>query len=367
MIERKPNVAIIGLKGLPAFGGAARATEELVKRLKSYYDFTIYTVDTHGSAKFPYPEIQQILLKGYKSKRLNTLLYYIKACLHSIFKSNYDLVHLQHLYSGFLAPFLKIKYDVVSTVRGIVPPKDNKWNKIDKMFFRWFERISLAFSDEIVSVAKPHIAYLNNISKKNIRYVPNGIDIEESKNYHSVSKNDNLLFAAARIISLKGCHLLLEALKMMEYKNPVHIIGNLNHVPNYSKYLRELSIGLNIKFLGLIKDKGTLLNHLSSSKLFIFPSFNEGMSNMLLEVASVKTPIIASNIEENKAVFTSEEVLFFKVGETQDLAEKINWALNNYDEMLDKSMKAYNKLRQEYNWDTIAKTYSDLYTQMLNT
>jgi len=277
-VNSKPKIAIIGLKGLPAFGGAARATEELVKHLKSEFDFTIYTVDTHGSANFPYPEIKQILLKGYKYKRINTLLYYIKACLHTLFKGNYDLVHLQHLYSGSLAPLLKTKYKVLSTVHGIIPQKDNKWNKLDKMFFRWFERISLYFSDTIVSVAKPHINYLKRFTNKEIIYIPNGINIIDSEIHSSKNRQNFLLFSAARIISLKGCHILFEALNTLDYKNTVNIIGSMNHVPKYGKYLKELSKNLEVNFLGLIKEKDKLLDYMAKSKLFIFPSFNEGMS-----------------------------------------------------------------------------------------
>ena len=32
----KKKIAVIGLKGLPAYGGAARASEEVIKLLKDY-------------------------------------------------------------------------------------------------------------------------------------------------------------------------------------------------------------------------------------------------------------------------------------------------------------------------------------------
>ena len=43
----KKDVAIIGLKGLPAFGGAATVGEKTIEQLKDKYNFTVYSIDTH--------------------------------------------------------------------------------------------------------------------------------------------------------------------------------------------------------------------------------------------------------------------------------------------------------------------------------
>ena len=107
----------------------------------------------------------------------------------------------------------------------------------------------------------------------------------------------------------------------------------MNHTPKYSDTLKQLSCNLNIQFTGIIEDKNVLFDHIKNSRLFVFPSFNEGMSNMLLEVASLKTHIICSDIIENKAVFNEDEVLFFKTGCVDDLALKITWALQNQKKM----------------------------------
>ena len=63
-------------------------------------------------------------------------------------------------------------------------------------------------------------------------------------------------------------------------------------------------------------------------KLFIFPSRVEGMSNMLLEVLSLKN-VIASNIPANTTIFNDNEIIFFNNEDHDDLARKIKFALNN--------------------------------------
>jgi glycosyltransferase involved in cell wall biosynthesis len=86
---------------------------------------------------------------------------------------------------------------------------------------------------------------------------------------------------------------------------------------------------------------------------------------MLLEVASLKIPIIASNIIQNRDVFTENEVAFFELENIDDLSFKIKHAFENYEEMLNKAENAYAKLVIDYNWDSIAKEYYKEYIQVI--
>ena len=124
---------------------------------------------------------------------------------------------------------------------------------------------------------------------------------------------------------------------------------------------------LNIEFIGLIKEKKHLMALFKYAKLAIYPSMHEGMSNTLLEMTSMKTPVICSDIPENKNVFNKDEILFFKNKVVNDLSEKILWALDHLELMHDKADKAYLRLEREYNWEHIAQTYSENYKQLIAT
>ena len=86
---------------------------------------------------------------------------------------------------------------------------------------------------------------------------------------------------------------------------------------------------MNIEFMGLIREKEKLFKYIRNARLFVFPSYSENMSIMLLEAASLKVPVICSDIPENKTVFNEKEVLFFKSENEDDLAEKLKYALAN--------------------------------------
>ena len=142
MKNGKIKVAIIGIKGFPAVGGSARSTEYLVDKLKEKYDLTLYTVSTHAKNGH-YNGVKQVIVKGNKDKKFNTLLYYIKSMVHCVFKGDYDIIHINHLASGFIVPALKLRYKVIGTDRGVehlkYSGKKNKWTKSEGRILNFFE------------------------------------------------------------------------------------------------------------------------------------------------------------------------------------------------------------------------------------
>lgn len=78
-MKKKPKIAVIGLKGLPAFGGAAAVGENIIDQLKDRFDFTVYSVASHTNNKTgPINGIQQIVFRNHGKGSVNTLIYYLK-------------------------------------------------------------------------------------------------------------------------------------------------------------------------------------------------------------------------------------------------------------------------------------------------
>jgi len=88
------------------------------------------------------------------------------------------------------------------------------------------------------------------------------------------------------------------------------------------------------------------------------------MSMMLLEVVSMKTPVIVSDIPSNKSIFSHEEVLFFKSNDSHDLMEKLQFANEHPELMKEKAEKAFQKLSLNYTWNNIGKQYDLLYQKL---
>jgi len=147
---------------------------------------------------------------------------------------------------------------------------------------------------------------------------------------------------------------------------PLKIIGDYDQIKNYKQILFDLSAKLiNVDFVGLLMDKRELLEIISKSCLFIYPSIIESMSMMMLEVASLKTPMICSDIRENRDVFNDSEVLFSSPNNVNDLVTKINWALKHPEEMEQKATNALSLVLRNHDWELIANKYGEIYKQLI--
>lgn len=362
----KKKVVVIGLKGLPAFGGAATVGENIINELKNEYDFTILSVASHTALPSgDYNGCKQIVFSNYGKGGLNTLLYYLRCAIHCLF-SSYDLVQLHHAESGFITPLLRLKYKVVVTFHGVFSYNDPKFSTFQNRFFRFSEKLNVKFANEVISVSNPDCEFIRNKYNQQITYIPNGIKLHDIK--VNDTKNENktkyIAFAAGRIYSIKGLHLLLKASKAINNKIQIRVAGDLDQVPSYKNEIVQLSDNVDVSYLGLIKEKEQLLRFLAEAELFIFPSLTEAMSIMLLEAVSTKVPIIASDIPSNKAVFNEDEILFFKSDNVSDLAEKLKYAIENKQLMTQKAEKAFDKLINNNTWEIVSEKYSNLYQRL---
>lgn len=367
MLGTKPQIAIIGLKGLPAFGGAAAVGENIIDQLKDDFSFTVLSVSSHTSMKNTNVNgIKQIVFCHHGKGAINTFIYYLKCLFHVLF-NRYDLIHLHHAESGFITPILRLRYKVIVTFHGIYNYSDPKFSRLHNWFFRFSERLNVLFANVVISVSEPDKKYVDKKYGKDVLYIPNGMNlsIELNKIIETKTPNDYILFAAGRIYQIKGLHLLLEAFKLKGISDRLLIAGDMDQVLEYKSRIETLSKGLNVDYLGLIKNKDKLMEIVSNARLFIFPSLTEAMSMMLLEVVSTNTPIVASDIPSNRAIFAENEILFFKSNDSLDLAEKIRFALDNPLIMESMAKRAHEKLRNNYTWEIISEKYKVIYRNLL--
>ena len=359
----KPKIGVIGLKGLPAYGGAAAVGENIINHLSNDFDFTIYSVSSHTNLKSGYlKNCFQIVFKKLPFKKINAILYYLRSALNALLFKKFDLIHLHHRDATFVIPLLKLRYPIVVTTHGMV--LTSKWMRY-KYLFEFEDRYFLKHANFITTVSlKDKRLVKELIPEEKIMYIPNGVN---SNLKIKANKGNYISFAAGRMLPDKGCHTFLEALDLLETKEKAIVMGDLKQNLEYENKLLQWQKKIGgIQFTGLIKEKKRLFELIAGSKFFVFPSVNESMSMMLLEVAALKVPIICSDIPENKDVFNDKEVLFFKVKDAKDLSKKIDFASRNPDLMKKYAKNAYECLERKYLWSSIAKEYKSVFNRFIN-
>ncbi|GAF03231.1 UDP-D-galactose:(glucosyl)lipopolysaccharide-1, 6-D-galactosyltransferase [Saccharicrinis fermentans DSM 9555 = JCM 21142] len=286
--------------------------------------------------------------------------------MYALFCKKYDLVHLHHTDGAFILPLLKLRYKVVVTSHAR-PQEHVKWNWWVNYFFTLNEKIAFKMADQFTAVSKPLKEVYDQVYQREVVFIPNGVDIRTA-----IGKDDSvsdeepyILFAAGRIIPSKGLHILLRTLQAMDFKTKIKVVGNLEQIPAYKRQILSLSEGLNVEFVGLFKNKVALLNLVANAQLFVYPTLYEAMSIMLLEAASVKVPIICSDIPANTAVFSNEEVSLFVSEDMDDLQHKILYFYGHKSEAFHKAQKAFEKLEKSHSWATIANQYKVVFASLM--
>jgi glycosyltransferase involved in cell wall biosynthesis len=363
----KKKIAIIGLKGLPPFGGAANVGDNIIEQLSGKYDFTVYATATHTTHVGDYKGARQIIFARFPIKSLNVFYYYIASAFHAVFTRKYDLIHLHQMDGAFTLLLLRLKYKVLATSHGLTY-LHSKWSKLLYPYFKLNEWFQARLSNHLTVVSRSLTShYTRLIPAERITYIPNGITpvAPTTQAAPAPPQKNYILFAAGRIIPTKGLHFLLSALRHSGYKGKLIILGDHSQRKDYEQQLFGLAAGLDVEFKGLIKDKSLLNTYIAGATLFVFPSTYEAMSMMLLEVAALQTPVVCSDIVQNTDIFGPDEMLFFRSESASDLAARLDWALGHPAEMKIFAQKAYGSLMANYQWSTIARQYDDLFERMI--
>lgn len=362
------KIAYMGIKGLPSKGGAERVVEPIVHALADRQKLTVYCNCRYTSPELSIPGVKLVRIPTLPGKHLQPVSLFILSALHAVFKGDYDLIHLHNVEACFILPLLRIRYRVIATSHGSpIRAARSKWGLLARTLMGLTEYPFLLLPSCVTSVSRSDAEYFQQTFRSTVFYLPNGIQ-EQPVNRDVAAKTlidmgleagEYILFAAGRIDPTKGCHLVIDAFYQLNLNMKLVIVGDLSQVPHYGQSLQKKADERTV-FIPHIAEKERLFGIVRHCRLFVFPSFVEAMSMMLLEVAALGVPLICSDIPENRDVLDKHTV-YFQSGNAQDLAEKMQWALERPDRMLTFAAQAQAWVKSIYSRERMVKEYEVLY------
>ncbi|MEZ4515558.1 MAG: glycosyltransferase family 4 protein [Chloroflexota bacterium] len=370
---KKKRVAYIGIKALPATMGVDSVVEKIVDGIDpTRFQPVVYVRAQEVPESVELPGIELVRITTLPGKYLKATSLFLLSALHALFFGKYDLINVHSTETCFVLPILRLRYRVISTAHGLarMEPDDlTKWGRLKFMLV--LPEIPLMYLSNIrTSVSKPDKDFLESRYHKPVVYLPNGVeertpDIEaanELLSRYGLEPGKYIIFTAGRIVPRKGCHFVLEAMQQMGDDVKLLVVGGADHVPEYAAKLHELADD-RVHFCGFVSSKELLFGLIQQSQIFVFPTTYEAMAMTLLEVASLGTPLVASDIPENREVLP-EQALFFKSGDVADLRNKMEWALANPGQMGLMAGKARKWVAANYMWPGIISEYEHLYDEL---
>lgn len=366
------KIFVTGTRGVPDIpGGVEKHCEELFPRIAAKgHEVILCTRDFYVVHRADeWRGIKLVHCFAPHKKGLEAIVHTFLALLKA-YKYGPDIVHIHAIGPSLLTPFARLLgYRVVVTNHG--PDYDRqKWGNSAKIILRLGEKLGGIFADEVIVISSVIAGIIKKRCRRAANLIYNGVTlplISQSADFLEkigVAEKKYIL-AVARFVPEKGLHDLMEAFTSSNMPLKLVIAGDADHETDYSRNLRQLATAdKRIILTGYIT--GEDLNQLySHARMFVLPSYHEGLPIALLEAMSYGLPVLVSDIPANKEVGLPEE-RYFRCGDLTDLKEKLT-LLFDKDLSATECEKMRGQIEEKYNWDCIADQTIDVYRKAKKT
>jgi len=357
------KIVVTGTRGIPDIqGGVETHCEELYPRLVNL-GCEVLLICRSRYVKSDIKSYKGIELKDLyapKQKGLEAFLHtFLSVFYAKIAKA--DILHIHAIGPSIMTPFARMLGLKVAVTHHGQDYNRQKWGKIAKQVLKTGERFSAKYANELIVISEE----INSVIKQKYKrgdanLIYNGVNIPVKSNETAYIQSLGLtpqkyIFTLGRFVKEKGFHGLIEAFTKLNNKDyKLVIAGDADHPDMYSEKLKQSAKENNVILTGFIK--GEKLNELfSNAKLFVLPSFHEGLPISLLEAMSYDIDVLVSSIPANLEVNLPREY-YFQCGNWDDLKNKM-------EEKLCKSEHVKYDL-SKYDWDRIAEQTIAVYQRM---
>ena len=364
------KIFVTGTRGIPDIPGgvethcqhlypriAARGHQVLLCRRSSYVEDG--RTELHG-----------VQLKDIFSPRKKSIEAIVHTTLAIIEAKRWgaDIVHIHAIGPGLMVPLARLLgLRVVVTHHG--PDYDRqKWGKTAKFVLRLGERLGCTHAHEVIVISRV-IADIVKRYRETSHLVYNGVDTppptQDTDYLDSLGLTSrSYVLAVARFVPEKGLHDLIAAFNATDTDCHLVLAGDADHEDDYSRSLKRLAADSpRVVLTGYVT--GAPLHQLfSHARLFVLPSYHEGLPIALLEALSYGVPALVSDIPANLEV-NLDQITHFKCGNIDELSSKLNGLLSSPPLTPSASQELRNAVLQKYDWDRIADETILIYNRAL--
>lgn len=364
------KIFVTGTRGIPQIPGgveshceklypiiAAMGHEVIVARRSTYVQDGLTS----------WSGVQLIDIFTPKKKSIEAITHTFLAILKAK-KYKPDILHIHAIGPSIMVPFARLLgLKVVITNHG--PDYDRqKWNWLAKQILKLGEYLGGKFANEIIVISNVIARIMRDRCGRESHLIYNGVVIPElipNADYiDSLGlKSKNYILAAARFVPEKGLHDLINAFKQTSLDCKLVLAGDADHEDKYSTDLKKLAgSDKRIVLTGFITgDKLHQIFH--HAKLFVLPSYHEGLPIALLEALSYELAVLVSDIPANLEVPLRKD-RYFECGNVTLLAKKLT---SLFGENIDTAEKEETRLmlQNHYNWNQIASETVGVYEKAI--
>ncbi len=370
-MEKLKIAAFGGFRTIPPKKGGAGSDKfafELYPRITAQgHELTAYCRIYPGENGIPkyseYNGIKIISFHTVNSAGFDTLLHSFKATVDVIFRNRAKIVHLHSGANSVWALFLRLAGKKVYVSQFAMDWKRDKWPWYGKLYYLISNYLTAYIPNRVIFDNIYTKEYFEKRFNRKYDFIPYGSEVKEPPEDFSIfqklgiSQGQYFLFVG-RFIPDKGVHILIDAFRKVKTQMKLVLVGGSPNPGDYEKKIRNTGDD-RIIFPGYIygDDTNILMKH---AYVYIQPSLIEGLSPVILTVMGLGTPLICSDIIENTYI-TKDNATHFKSGDSDSLAEKIEYVIGNPLKIRQMSETGKKDILARFNWENITNQYINLF------
>jgi glycosyltransferase involved in cell wall biosynthesis len=351
-------------------GGMQRHSRLLIEEL-SNYDIDLIVIHPHKETTIfqDKKNIKEYSLEGINPNK-NYLIEsynYSKKVFDVVKKYPNYLVYSQGLSVWYNA--YKISNKLIINPHGLEPFQTFGFkNSLIALPFKLIFKHLFNKARFVVSLGGSLTNILNKyVDKQKIVTLANAVDLPKKSPQKSFPDSNEPIncFFLARFAHNKGIHILLDVVKELNaegYQNKFHFrLGGKG--PLYDDAIKTYNFD-NISFLGFVSDD-ELIKQYEQADVFVFPTLYEGMPTVVLEAMSYKLPIIVSNTGATSELVDDSNGFLITPNSKSSLKESLlSYLIMSSHEKERLAVISYEKVKQNFTWNKIAKAHMDIFTKM---
>ena len=364
------RIAFLVIKNIMRGGGIEKYTMELGSRLvQRGHEVTVYTMRHYGDVPERYLGMRIVSVPSFATPCLQKLSCSAAAAIDSSWKKKYDIVHFHSFAPGAFAWLPRLRGAKCVLQLHSLEWKRKRWGTIGPPIVRILEKLALSQSHIFTAVSRTQCAFYRTQRGIDMQYIPTAADVKPKTKAEEIFRlgiepNKYILFAC-RLVPEKGAHYLVSAFRRLDTDMKLVIAGDAQGADEYRKKLFDLAGGdPRILFPGFVE--GRLIEELfSHCYLYVQPSEVEGLSLSILEAMSYGNCCLVSDIPENLEAI-GDAGFHFANKSVDDLIERMNWLLGHSEKVTSVNVRARERIRQHYSWQSISEQVENLYLNILN-
>jgi glycosyltransferase involved in cell wall biosynthesis len=358
-----------GFRCIPPKAGAAGADKfafELYPRIAAKgHNMLAYCRIYPGDTDQPHPVYEGVQIKYFKTVKkagFDTLVHSFKCTFDVIFRNTADVVHLHSGANSIWALLLRMAGKRVVISQFAMDWKRDKWPWYGKLFYIVSNYLTAYCPNAVAFDNVFTKEYFEKKFKRQYAFVPYGSEVKtppdnlDILDKLGIKKGEYFLFVG-RFIPDKGLHLLVPAFNALQTDKKLVLIGGSPNPGEYEAVVKNTT-DIRIIFPGYVYGDDTNIL-MKNAYAYIQPSLIEGLSPVILTVMGLGTPLVCSDIIENKFICGDNATTFIS-GDSTDLTRQLEHVQQDETVIKQRALSGQADIKSRFNWDKITDEYIEL-------